>query len=253
MKIADRKIGPGHPVYIIAEAGLAHLGSLDLAMEMLHAAKEAGADAFKTQFWDAYNSHRLFSGPRKEERCLSLTCIRLLEQECKKLGIHFLCTPHDEYALKYVAELCPAIKIGSGERGNWDFIRKAISYNLPTIISLGGYIEGDENTLTDLVDDNPSNSAWLFCISKYPTTWEDVKGQMLDFRNSIYDGWSSHTGYHWDIDKAAIAAGAKIIEKHIKPTLLNPIETSMDMKAAINTNRFRDWCGEVRKTDELFP
>ena len=52
MKIADREIGPGHPVYIIAEAGLAHLGSLDLAMEMLHAAKEAGADAFKTQFLD---------------------------------------------------------------------------------------------------------------------------------------------------------------------------------------------------------
>ena len=91
MKIADREIGPGHPVYIIAEAGLAHLGSLDLAMEMLHAAKEAGADAFKTQFWDAKHSASLYSGMRKANRCLSLSSINALAIECKKVGIHFLC------------------------------------------------------------------------------------------------------------------------------------------------------------------
>ena len=126
MKIADREIGPGHPVYIIAEAGLAHLGSLDLAMEMLHAAKEAGADAFKTQFWDINNSSSLYSGARKPSRCLDLLAIDDLARECDKIGIHFLCTPHDEYALGHVALRCPAIKIGSGERGHLGFIEKAI-------------------------------------------------------------------------------------------------------------------------------
>lgn len=250
MKIADREIGPDHPVYIIAEAGLAHLGSLDLAMEMLHAAKEAGADAFKTQFWNVKKSDSLYSGARNPSRCLSLPSIDDLTDECEKLGIHFLCTPHDEYALEMVAMRCLAIKIGSGERGNWGFIKKAISYNKPLIISMGGYGETDRYQVIGTVRE--ASRVYLFCISKYPTTWEDVKGQMPDFRKSIYDGWSSHTAHDWNIDLAAIASGAKIIEKHIKPDFYGDIETSLDMKAGIRIGRFGDWCNEVRRIDGLF-
>lgn len=250
MKIADREIGPGHPVYIIAEAGLAHLGSLDLAMEMLHAAKEAGADAFKTQFWDVRNSKSLYSGKREPNRCLTPYSLNTLARECAKLKVHFLCTPHDEYALEYVAEVCPAIKIGSGERRNWDFIKKAISYNLPLVISMGNYKETDRYQVIGTVGE--ASRAYLFCIPKYPTTWEDIKGQMPDFRNSQYDGWSSHTETNWLIDQSAVAAGAKIIEKHIKPCSVH-VETSMDMKASTHMNSFHLWCREIRRVDELFP
>lgn len=252
MKIANREIGPGHPVYITAEAGLAHLGSLDLAMEMLHAAKEAGADAFKTQWWDVDNSHKLFSGPRKSNRCLSRVSIVLLKEECERVGIHFLCTPHDEYALKYIAKTCPAIKIGSGERGNLVFIEKASRRDKPLIISSGSYTDHDITLVNELMEREGTDFSWLFCISKYPTIWEDVKGQMPDFRNSIYDGWSSHTAHDWNIDLAAVAAGAKIIEKHIKPDFYGDIETSLDMKAGIRIGRFGDWCNEVRRIDGLF-
>ena len=252
MKIADREIGPGHPVYIIAEAGLAHLGSFDLAMEMLHAAKEAGADAFKTQFWKVEDSFKLYSGSRKPYRCLRLASLYRLADECAKIGIHFLCTPHDEYALEIVAKTCPAIKIGSGEKRNWEFIVKAGSYGLPLIVSCGGYIDHDYLNLGTAI--KVEHNFLLFCISKYPTTWEDVKGQMPDFRNSIYDGWSSHTGYEdRAIDYAVAAAGAKIIEKHIKPDLVQEPESSMDMKVSISIKGFSEWCKSIRGMSELFP
>jgi len=250
MKIADREIGPSHPVYIIAEAGLAHLGSLDLAMEMLHAAKEAGADAFKTQFWDVDNSDELYSGPRKPSRCLAWKAIRELARECTKVQIHFLCTPHDEYALGEIVDLCPAIKIGSGERGNLEFIKKSMHLDLPIIISLGGYEKPEEEEVRRI---SKFGTAFLFCKSKYPTTWEDMKGQMPNFRRfNTYDGWSSHTAHDWNIDLAAIAAGATIIEKHIKPDFYGDIETSLDMKAGMRIGRFKDWCDEVRRISELF-
>lgn len=250
MKIANREIGPGHPVYIIAEAGLAHLGSLDLAMKMLHDARAAGADAFKTQFWDVRNSHRLYSGPRKPSRHLSLLAIESLADECGRIDMHFLCTPHDEYALDCISKICPAIKIGSGERGNLEFIKEAMKCELPVIISLGGYTETE---IEDVETISNTETAFLFCISKYPTIWKDIEGLMPDFRNSRYDGWSSHTGEDTRIDLTAVAAGAKIIEKHIKPDLLEDIETSMDMKAARASEGFYDWCEYVRCVDRLFP
>ena len=245
MKIADREIGPDKPLYIIAEMGLAHLGSLDLALQMLHAAADAGADAIKTQWWKVEDSNKLRSGPRKPSRCLSKESLDTLRFEAKKRDIHFLCTPHDEYALNYLYAEVPAIKIGSGERGSTELTKIALDTRLPVIISTGGFTSEHWHILDCLLLKYPREQwARLACVSDYPTTW---RSKFPLFSLKQFAGWSSHTGNVTGIDALFVAQGAYILEKHIKPDLYPEIESSLDMKASINIGDFRDWVAYMNK------
>ncbi|MGI9489154.1 MAG: N-acetylneuraminate synthase family protein [Geminicoccaceae bacterium] len=258
IEIAGRKIGPGEPVYIIAEIGLAHLGSLDLALLAAEWAAKAGADALKTQAFNPSNAEWLYSGPRKWWRMLP--SIFELKHHCEKLGLHLLVTPHDEWALSNVVRGwdLPAVKIGSGERGNWDFIRHCAEWRRPMIVSLGGYSRRDTLKLVNTIEASGNDQlALLHCVSKYPImNDEDLK---LDEIDRLAMRHSGPVGYscHWNPMKRpeavahnAVIMGANIIERHIGPVIDPSVDSSNDLRVATYLRNFRWYVEAIRKAEK---
>ncbi len=250
MKIADREIGPGHPVYIIAEAGMSHLGSFDLVEYMAEEAKRAGANALKVQFFDVDGDW-----PVRGCRCLTETETRELKKKCDHLGLDFLCTPHDVYAVSLVNELCPAIKVGSAAMKSPDLIQAIQAIHKPKITSFGEAIRPYTNTeIAERMQIFSPDVAALWCVSKYPAF---VDKHTLEWINVFKSkgwitGWSSHTADNWAPDILAARMGISIIEKHIRPIdLRSQVPTSHDMKASIDANLFPSWCDSIRLADDL--
>lgn len=260
IEINGRKIGPGESVYIIAEIGLAHLGSLDLALLAAEWAAKAGADAFKTQAFHPPDCERLWSGPRKWWRMLpGVQAFVELKHHCEKLGLDFLVTPHDEWAFRLIVKQLdlPAVKIGSGERGNLLFIKKCAQWNRPMIVSLGGYTRRDTLKLVNSLEDaDNSQLALMHCVSKYPITDDaDLKLEKIDELATRHSG---PVGYscHWRPEGAhrvahnAVIMGANIIERHIAPDVWPRVDSSNDMKVATALDAFSDYVQVARKAEK---
>ena len=233
-----------HSPYIIAEIGCNHNGDVELAKKMIDEAKRCGAHAVKFQYFDetlCTNKYldeldqgivKLENVDKWETKSLGLATIRdqiraftntkeefqILRDYCKKIGIDFGCTAEDEYGVEVVASLqSDFLKIASNDLDNPRTIQAAIKSKMPIIISTGmsSLAEIDE-AYTLFREANYTNFALLHCVSIYPPRNEIVNLNFMNTLQQIYDceiGYSDHTlGYA--ISLAAIAKGAKIIEKH---------------------------------------
>ena len=222
--------------YIIAEAGVNHNGSLELAYMLCDAAKEAGADCVKFQTWQtekivtkkaekaSYQSENThdeeesqFDLLKKLE--LSYEDFKLVQEHCQKISIDFLSTPDEEYSLAFLMnELhLPLIKIGSGEVTNIPYLRQMASYGKPVILSTGMATLAQVATAYDtlLVAGAPEVSL-LHCTTNYPCPKNEVNLKaMLTMKEAFKTkvGYSDHT-MGTEIPIAAVAMGAEIIEKH---------------------------------------
>lgn len=231
--------------YIIAEIGSNHNGDIDLALKMIDEAKECGADAVKFQFFDEKNlctktylkeldegKVKLENVPEWKTKELGLNNVteqiqafkttqdqlKMLKTYCEKIKIDFGCTPADEKGIEFLASInVDFLKLSSMDADNPRMLQAAIRNNLPIILSLGmsSLAEIDEVYRT-FISHNYKNFALLHCVSIYPPRNEIVDLNFMDTLKKIYDceiGYSDHTlGY--SISLAAIAKGAKIIEKH---------------------------------------
>jgi N,N'-diacetyllegionaminate synthase len=231
--IGHRTIGPGEPVYIVAEAGVNHNGRLDTARKLVEAAKLVGADAIKFQVFTAENlvipnsptaNYQLQQGhvnQREMLRQLELTRREFTDiyRYCKDMGIEFLATPFSIDDLEFLLELgVSAIKLASPDLVNLPLLEKAIFSNLPVIVSTGACTIEEIDDAVDCFANHGSLSRLilLHCISSYPTLLSEtnlaVMGDLIQ-RFSIPVGFSDHTAE--SITGAlAVAAGAMILEKH---------------------------------------
>lgn len=146
MKIGNREIGPGQPVFVVAESGLNHNGDLRTALEMVHVAEAAGADAFKVQCfsadcqavpgaasWQGEDQHAMFKRyePTRE-------FIEAIAEECKVVGITFFGTPDClEHARWLLDAGSPCFKVGSDDLTNTPLIKALAEFGLPLILSTG--------------------------------------------------------------------------------------------------------------------
>jgi N,N'-diacetyllegionaminate synthase len=220
--IAHRKVGYGQPVFVVAEAGVAHFGSLEKAKALVDMAVAAKADAVKFQ---VFKTEELISkdSPEWMERLrtkeLPFEAFREIQAYCREKGIVFFATAHDEMSLGNLDTLdVPVYKIGSGEVENWPFLRKVASRKRPVILSTGMYnLEQIRQALTIFEETGNPDLAVLHCVTQYPTPPPEVNLGALEMIRSNFDvivGYSDHTeGFHFPL--AAVALGAKIIEKHI--------------------------------------
>lgn len=232
--IGSRRVGAERPCFIIAEAGLAHLGSVDLALRMVAIAKQAGADAFKTQ---AFKPELLYAPGLWQERlrgrALPDWAFPVLQRECERLGLEFILTPHDDHGMGIVRELRPAaVKIGSGERGNTDFVSAAAMIGRPVILSTGMHAASNVRVAVDAVwDAGCTEMALLHCVTAYPVP----KGQanvrrMLDLRTfGPVVGYSDHSAGALAA-MSAVALGAKLLEVHFRCEA--HCDTSNDLKVS---------------------
>ncbi|HPS79655.1 MAG TPA: N-acetylneuraminate synthase [Thermoanaerobaculaceae bacterium] len=233
--IAGRAIGPGHPCFVIAEAGVNHNGSLDLALQLVDAAAAAGADAVKFQTFKAEEvvsqeapqaEYQRMNTGRVESQLEMVRRLQLgpdehraIAERCRALGIMFLSSPFDEPSVALLADLgVPAFKIGSGELTNHLLLGSIARRGLPLIVSTGmatlSEVAGAE---TVILRHGAPPFALLHCVSNYPVAPKDCNLAAMDTLREAFGvpvGWSDHTlGVH--IAVAAVAAGACIVEKHL--------------------------------------
>lgn len=251
-EIAGRPVGSSGQVFFIAEAGVSHFGDLDMAFQLVDLAAEAGADAFKTQFFDV---EALFakSAPEWRERLrprnLTFEQARAVKDRCDRRGILFMSTAHDETRIRWLADLdVPAIKVGSGERNNVGFLRRLAQLGKPMIVSTGMYGESDVLEAVDAcVSAGCRQLALLHCVTSYPAPAEQINLKAMDRMRELVGcpiGYSDHTEDGLAV-VAAAARGADVIEKHI--TILRNVPNAQDWKVSAGPSDLSKLISDIRR------
>ncbi len=196
---------------IIAEIGQNHNGDLNLAKEMIHAAKENGADVVKFQLFDAkalfpeennpWYNHNLNAELSREEA-------ESLYEHCSETGIEFMASAFDEERVSWLEAMgVKRHKLASRSISDNNLIATLEQSKKPLLVSLGHW---PSESLPEIR--SQGGVQFLYCISEYPTTLEKVNLSSIDFYGPI-KGFSDHTiGISSCI--AALARGAFIVEKH---------------------------------------
>jgi len=257
-KIGSTWIGENEPVYIIAEAGDNHMGSLKTAKEMAKLAKLAGANAIKYQHHlpeeemlpDTPMSDNM-SEPLYDflvKNALNISDHIEIAKYCSEIGIQYLCTPFSYAAAKELNEnnILDAIKIGSGEMTDTPSLVKMANFGLPMIVSTGmsTYDEIDE-TYNELISKGVM-LALMNCVSEYPPIYEDINLGVLPIMKNRYKkaiiGQSDHTPSNYTCF-AAVSLGAKIVEKHVIISKLTP---GPDQSVSLDFDEFADLVKGIR-------
>ncbi|MDA2916140.1 N-acetylneuraminate synthase family protein [Nitrospinae bacterium AH_259_B05_G02_I21] len=249
--IGTRRIGTGEPPFIVAEAGINHIGDLTRAKELTVAAAEAGADAIKFQTFRVENMmlrEALPAGSISGEsffnflqHCeLSWDDHVALKAEAERLGLIFLSTPFCREAADLLEQLgVLAFKVGSGELTNLPLQRYIAAKGKPMIISTG-MSEWDEVAETvEVVRTINDQFALMQCTSSYPAAYETINlgviPQMQE-RFGVPVGLSDHSlGIYTAL--GAVALGANLIEKHFT---LDRAWPGPDQQASIEPNELAE-------------
>lgn len=221
-RLKDWLIGPGHPCLIIAEAGVNHFGDMERARRLVDLAAEGKADVFKIQVYKTENFISSRSADwveRMQAKELPYDQVSVIKEYAESKGMMFIASAHDAESLDFLVKLgAPAIKIGSGEKQNFPYFKKAGSYGLPVFLSTGmSTLEEVTHASQALADGGCKALAILHCVTLYPTEPAEVNLLAMD---SIRDSFKVPTGYsdHTIGEEAcwaAVARGANVIEKHI--------------------------------------
>lgn len=235
LQIAGRQIGPGHPCFIIAEAGVNHDGDITEAVRLIDAAVQAGADAVKFQTFvaerlvtvDAPSAPYQRTAPGSPQKQfemlkpleLSPADHRQLQARCLERGIIFLSTPFDEGSADMLDELSlPAFKISSGDLTNLPLLAHIARKGKPVILSTGmSTLPEIEVAVRTIRDNGDPPMALLHCVSRYPAQPAEVnlRGlQTMAVHFGVPVGYSDHT-FGSSVPIAAVALGACILEKHL--------------------------------------
>lgn len=254
--------------YIIAEAGVNHNGSIEIAKRLIAVAVASGADAVKFQTFKAesivtkYAEKADYQKETTDARESQLEIIKSLElgidahkeliNYCKNKHIVFLSTPFDLGSVDLLNELGLEIfKIPSGELTNLPYLRKVGSLRKKIILSSGMADLGEiEDALGILMEagTQKENITILHCNSEYPTPFEDVNLlAMLTIRDAfkVDVGYSDHT-LGIEIPVAAVALGAIVIEKHF--TLDRNME-GPDHKASLEPHELKAMISAIRNVE----
>ena len=259
--IGGRRIGRGEPVYIIAEMSANHAGSLAHAKEIIHAAKEAGADCIKIQTYtadtmtiDCRNRYfEITDGTWKGENLYGLYQKAYtpwewqpqLKEEAEKAGIDFFSTPFDQSSVDFLEGLDVGFyKIASFELVDLPLIRYVAQKGKPIILSTGmGTLSEIEEAVEAARGEGNEQLALLRCASAYPAISDNMNLAAMKAMQEKFDlpvGLSDHSlGSVGAV--AAVAMGGSIIEKHfcLDRSLKNP-DSSFSMEPAEFAAMVRD-------------
>ena len=250
--------------FIIAEAGVNHNGSINLAKKLVDIAQEAGCDAIKFQ---TFKSENLTSKKAKKANYQNITTnadesqlemlkklelsydeFKELQNYCNIKGIMFLSTPFELESIDFLASLnMPIFKIPSGEITNLPYLRKINSLKKKVILSTGmSNLDEIQEALNILKD---CEISLLHCTTEYPCPYEDVNLKAIQAMKEKFNleiGYSDHT-QGIEISLAAVAMGATIIEKHF--TLDKKME-GPDHQASLEPNELKELVKSIRNIEK---
>lgn len=255
-EIGSRVIGKDNPPFIIAEGGVSHFGDFKLAIQLFEMAAAARADAFKLQVFEVdetFTGQCLEWKERLRPRMLEFSHFAELRAMCRDAGMEFILTFHDASHLNWIERLeLDAIKVGSGEKGNTPFLRQLGSFGLPVIVSTGMHeIEDVTRSVDAIAKGGCSEIAVLHCVTSYPTPHEELNLNAIEAIRNVFPGpvgYSDHTANDLACI-AAVACGAKIIEKHI--TVLRDVPNAQDWKVSCDPENFSEFVTRIRQVDEM--
>ncbi len=264
IRIDGRAIGPGEPVYIVAELSANHHQDFDRAAKLIQAASEAGADAIKLQtytadtitirsdrqeflirggtIWDGRSLHDLYG-----EAFTPWEWQPKLKQIANQAGLALFSSPFDESAVDFLEDLnVPAYKLASFELVDIPLIRKMARTGKPLIISTGmATIEEIEEAIAAAREAGAREIALLKCTSSYPAPPEEMNLKTISelaSRFGVPAGLSDHT-MGIAVPVAAVALGACLIEKHLT---LSRAEKGPDSEFSLEPDEFKSMVQAVR-------
>ncbi len=254
--IKDKVIGQvfhSH-VFIIAEAGVNHNGSLETARQMIEIAKETGCDAIKFQSFTAKN---LLSNAVPQDVFQMLASLELsrddhvmLSEYAEKIGIIFLSTPFDEESADMLEEInVPAFKIPSGELTNHPLLKHIARKKKPVLLSCGmANMEEITEAVEIILRENPQ-LILLQCTTSYPCSPEDANLMVIQSLHHAFGlliGYSDHT-IGTTAAVIAVALGARVIEKHFTLSTSLP---GPDHKASVEPAQLKELVQKIREAEQ---
>lgn len=254
-------------IFIIAEIGVNHNGSLELAKKLVNAAKNAGADAvkfqsFKTEKIVSLNTKKANYQHRSQENTqyemlknleLSFDEFRKLKLYCDEKNIEFIITPYDNDSIEFFDNIgVEKFKIASADLINKELVENVAKTGKSIILSLGmanlGEIERTVEFINRLGNDN---LILMHCTTAYPTPYDQVN---MNFVHTLKDAFGLPVGYSdhtlgTEIPIMAASFGAKYIEKHFT---LDKKMSGPDHFASSEPAEFRDMVKSIRHIENAF-
>jgi len=254
------EIGDGLPTYLIAEIGLNHNGSEELARDMIRSAAQSGASFVKLQkrspanlatadFLDApFSKCPLFGSTQREVRErleLSLDVYIRLREYAESLGLIFFASAFDLESLDFLLESgIKIVKVASHSLTNGPLLKKIAALKMPTIASVGGCTIAEQDQAIKILKDCPL--IIMHCVSSYPTQDALAKLDTIGFLRERYGlpiGYSSHE-VGIDLSVAASVLGACLIERHFT---LDRAMIGLDQSISLEPNEFSELARKVRR------
>lgn len=263
MKIAGKHVGEGYSCFVIAEAGVNHNGSIELAQRLVEAAAQSGADAIKFQTFQAEKvisagtpkadyqkdttgtAEQQFEMVRRLEMSEHMT--RSVAAHAASVGIVFLSTAFDEQSVDLLDDMgVPAFKVGSGDVTNLPLVEFIGRKRKPVILSTGmSYLEEVKSAVETLIAAGCPELALLHCVSSYPADPREANLRVLQRLRDTFNvpiGFSDHCLDN-EIAIAAVAMGANIVEKHITLDVNLP---GPDHRVSLSPDGFKSLVRSIR-------
>ena len=251
------------PVTIIAEAGVNHNGSLEMAKEMARVAKECGADIVKYQtavpelvvskFAEKAEYQKQTTDAAESQLEMirklhfSFEAHKELKEYCDSIGIQYLSAPFDVPSVKFLGTLgLPLLKIPSGEITNLPYLEAMAALKTPVLLSTGmSTLDEITDALGVLDDGGCPEVTILHCNTQYPTPYEDVNLRMIPTLSQTFGcltGLSDHT-MGGAVAAGAVSLGARMVEKHLT---LKRSDGGPDGAFSMEPQEFKEMVSQIR-------
>ena len=254
----NRNFFGSNDVFLIAEIGNNHEGSLKNALKLVDKAAEAGVDAVKFQ---TYQTNLFLSNDVSKDRIKQLNRFQLNYQDfskiakyAKKKELTFFSTPLDLKSADFLNKIQPLFKIASSDNNYKQLIDRVISFQKPTIISTGIINYKEINKLSNYIKAKKFRSklAFLHCVSSYPTEIKDLNlGSILFLKDKFKNCFIGYSDHSIGIDACIYASvlGAKIIEKHF--TLNHNFSKFKDHTLSANPKELKEMVKKIRNVKTI--
>ncbi|MFA6091812.1 MAG: N-acetylneuraminate synthase family protein [Elusimicrobiota bacterium] len=266
IRIGKRVISEDTPPFVVAEAGVNHNAKPELAIQLIEAAAQAGADAIKFQnykaerlvtksapvYWNVPGAAKVSSQFELFNKLDGLPpeAYRDMMQRAKELGIVLFSTPFSEADTDFLEKLgVPAYKLASADITHHRLLRHVARTGKPVILSTGTCTLGEIEEAVEVVrKEGNEDIILLHCTLTYPTPFEDANLRMIPLMQSVFPecpiGLSDHT-YGVNVAIAATALGCKMMEKHY--TLDKGLPDSPDHKFGVDPKELKSLVDGTRQ------
>jgi sialic acid synthase SpsE len=267
IKIGTRYVGPGEPVFVIAEVGINHNGDIELAKKLIDAAKDAGADAVKFQkrtvdeiltkegLAKPYTSPHAFAptyGEHRKKLEFSETEYRELKRYADAKNILFFASVWDPKSVDFMESFgVDAYKIPSADVINVPLLEYVAQKNKPVLLSTGMSTMAEIEEAVDAILRHNSRLIIFHCVSLYPCPDDKIN---LSFMDTLRERFSplpiGYSGHEMGLlpTLAAVARGAYIVERHLT---LDKTMKGSDHAASLEPHQFTELVSYIRQIEKI--